>query len=95
MSVLISKPERFSRKPENQYTGRNAIQYTEKNDHQPKQHRIHPDLHQKKADQISGRHGNLIGSTLHLCIDIVRLQQIIQCQVMDGEKDTHGQNRNQ
>lgn len=76
----------------NQHTGHNAVQDAKYDTHESKQQNGHPQTHQKKAHQICGPHYNLIHTTFHFCSGIVRLQQIVNGQVVHREKDTHANN---
>ena len=50
-------------------------------------------MHQEKADQIGDRQNDLIHPAFHLCSRIIRLQQIVDRQVVDREKQAHAEDR--
>lgn len=93
-NALSTEPESFGGKPIDQNTCRNGIQDAKGNAHDPKYQSRHPNLHQKKTDKIGGRHYHLVCTALHFSPCIVRLQQVIDRQIMDGEKHTHTKNGN-
>lgn len=91
--LLCSQPECLRRKPVHKNTCHNRIDHAKCDTGDPEYQDRHPDLHQEKADQIGDRQNDLIHPAFHLCSRIIRLQQIVDRQVMDREKHAHAEDR--
>lgn len=84
-----SQPEGMRRKPVDQKAGSYKIQRAKNDTAHAKYQNRHPDLHQKKADKIGGGQYKPVGAAFHFCPCVIRLQQIINRQIVDRKENAH------
>ena len=77
-----------------QHTGDNSINHTKSNTHQTKKQNGQTQIHNDKTTHIGSNHHDAIGTAAHFSTRVIRLQQIINGEVMHGKKDAHAKNRN-
>ena len=86
-------PEGLRGKPVDQHACRDTISSAEDDGSQGKCECRYPNLHKAAADKISRQHHDPVSSALDLRPCIVRLQEIVDRQIMYGEEHTHKQDR--
>ena len=95
MPVLsVSQPERLRSEPIDQDTGCHRICQTEYDTDDPEHQRRHPQLHHPETDQICRGSNNPVCAAFQFCSGIIGLKQIINREIMHGEKHAHTYNRN-
>ena len=71
-----------------------AVQDAEDDSHHAESDNRHPDLHQQKAYRISGNHHYPVCGTSDLRSRVIRLQQVINRQIVNGKENAHTEDGN-
>ncbi len=90
---LRPDPEGLRRKPVDQHACRDTISSAEDDSPQGKRECRYPNLHKTTADKIGHQHHDPVSSALDLRPCIVRLQEIVDRQIMYGKEHTHEYDR--
>lgn len=91
--ILSPKPESLRCETIDQDTGHNGINHTEGNTRHTEHQNRQPEVHHGIAYHIGEDHHDAIGPALHLCSSCIGLKQVVDGQVMDGEKGAHSEDR--
>ena len=90
---LCTQAERFGGKPINQNRSYNRIQDTEHDTGDAEHQNRHFKIHHTVAYKVCDDHHQAVCPAFHLCSGVIGLQQIINREVMDREKQAHAENR--
>ena len=86
--------EGFGREAVYQNAGGGAVKQAENDRHDPERHGRHPQLCQGKAGEIGRRQNQLVCAAFQLGPRGVRLEQVVDRQIVDREEQAHAQDGN-
>ena len=78
-----------------QNAGRDTVQDAEEDGHSAENHGGHPDLHHKKAYEIRDDRHYAVCSALNLRACVIRLQQIVNRQIMHRKENAQADDRHE